>query len=34
MESSLEEVDLSIERLFYWSAYADKYGGNVQVYWN
>ena len=25
------EVDLSIQRLFYWGAYADKYGGTVQV---
>ena len=25
------EVDLSIQRLFYWGAYADKYGGQVQV---
>lgn len=27
----LKEVDLSIQRLFYWGAYADKYGGQVQV---
>lgn len=27
----LNEVDLSIQRLFYWGAYADKYGGQVQV---
>lgn len=26
-----KEVDLSIQRLFYWGAYADKYGGTVQV---
>ena len=26
-----QEVDLSIQRLFYWGAYADKYGGTVQV---
>lgn len=26
-----EEVDLAIQRLFYWGAYADKYGGTVQV---
>ena len=31
MESSYNEVDLSIQRLFYWGAYADKYGGTVQV---
>ena len=24
-------MDLSIQRLFYWGAYADKYGGQVQV---
>lgn len=29
-EASLLEVDQSIRRLFYWSAYADKYGGTVQ----
>ena len=26
-----QEVDLAIQRLFYWGAYADKYGGTVQV---
>lgn len=26
-----EEVDMSIRRLFHWGAYADKYGGQVQV---
>ena len=26
-----QEVDLSINRLFHWGAYADKYGGSVQV---
>ena len=31
LEDSRREVDLSIERLFYWGAYADKYGGSVQV---
>lgn len=31
MKSALNEVDLSIQRLFYWGAYADKYGGTVQV---
>ncbi|CAL1546182.1 unnamed protein product [Lymnaea stagnalis] len=25
-----QEVDLSIQRLFYWAAYCDKYGGSVQ----
>ena len=30
-EDGLREVDLSINRLFHWGAYADKYGGNVQV---
>jgi aldehyde dehydrogenase (NAD+) len=25
-----EEVELSIERLFHYAAYADKFGGNVQ----
>ena len=25
------EVNEAIERLFHWAAYADKYGGNVQV---
>jgi len=28
---SLREVDLSINRLFHWGAYCDKYGGAVQV---
>ncbi|XP_043915174.1 aldehyde dehydrogenase family 16 member A1 [Protopterus annectens] len=27
---ALEEVDMSINRLFYWGAYCDKYGGTVQ----
>lgn len=27
---ALLQIDKSIERLFYWSAYADKYGGTVQ----
>ena len=27
----MNEVDASIQRLFYWGAYADKYGGTVQV---
>lgn len=30
MKDCLTEVDLSIQRLFYWGAYADKYGGTVQ----
>uniref|UniRef100_A0ABM0GME7 Aldehyde dehydrogenase family 16 member A1-like n=1 Tax=Saccoglossus kowalevskii TaxID=10224 RepID=A0ABM0GME7_SACKO len=30
MKDALEEVDLSIQRLFHWGAYADKYGGSVQ----
>jgi len=30
-EAGLHEVDLSIKRLFHWAAYADKYGGTVQV---
>ena len=31
IEEAKKEVDLSIQRLFYWGAYADKYGGTVQV---
>ena len=31
LEDAQHEVDLSIQRLFYWGAYADKYGGTVQV---
>jgi len=30
-EAGLHEVDLSVKRLFHWAAYADKYGGTVQV---
>lgn len=30
-EVALQEVDLSVQRLFYWAAYSDKYGGAVQV---
>jgi NAD-dependent aldehyde dehydrogenases len=30
-EDAVKEVDESIHRLFHWAAYADKYGGNVQV---
>lgn len=29
-EVAKQEVDLSIQRLFHWGAYADKYGGTVQ----
>jgi len=32
VEAGLREVDLSIKRLFHWAAYADKYGGTVQVW--
>lgn len=31
MDVANKEVDLSIQRLFYWGAYADKYGGTVQA---
>jgi len=31
LEDALAEVDASIQRLFYWGAYCDKYGGTVQV---
>ncbi|XP_065188322.1 aldehyde dehydrogenase family 16 member A1-like [Sycon ciliatum] len=30
MQSALKEVDQSIERLYHWGAYADKFGGSVQ----
>eukprot|EP00051_Salpingoeca_urceolata_P026434 m.477280 g.477280 ORF g.477280 m.477280 type:complete len:849 (-) comp20800_c0_seq1:212-2758(-) len=30
VEEARKEVDASIERLFHWGAYADKYGGTVQ----
>ena len=30
IESAREEVELSIQRLFYWAAYSDKYGGFVK----
>jgi len=30
IEDGVREVDASIERLFHWAAYADKYGGTVQ----
>lgn len=29
-EEANAEVDVSVARLFYWAAYADKYGGSVQ----
>merc|ERR1712228_437055 len=29
-EEADAEVDMSVARLFYWAAYADKYGGTVQ----
>ncbi|KAM7445822.1 hypothetical protein ABFA07_005798 [Porites harrisoni] len=29
-EEASKEVDIAIQRLFYWGAYADKYGGTVQ----
>ena len=31
LEEAKREVDTTIQRLFYWGAYADKYGGTVQV---
>jgi aldehyde dehydrogenase (NAD+) len=31
VEEGRKEVDLAVERLFYWGSYADKYGGEVQV---
>ena len=30
-EDAENEVDTTIQRLFHWAAFADKYGGNVQV---
>ena len=30
-EDAAKEVDETVHRLFHWAAYADKYGGNVQV---
>ena len=30
IEQGRAEVDASIDRLFHWAAYADKYGGTVQ----
>ncbi|XP_065668429.1 aldehyde dehydrogenase family 16 member A1 isoform X1 [Hydra vulgaris] len=29
-DEAQKEVDISLQRLFFWAAYADKYGGNVQ----
>lgn len=31
VEEGRHEVDLAVQRLFHWGAYADKYGGEVQV---
>jgi aldehyde dehydrogenase (NAD+) len=31
LDDSKAEVDAAIERLFHYGAYADKYGGTVQV---
>ena len=31
VQEANQEVDITIQRLFYWGAYADKYGGTVQV---
>ena len=31
LDDCIGEVDHAIQRLFYWGAYADKYGGVVQV---
>ena len=30
LQNGLEEVRKSVERLFYWAAWADKFGGTVQ----
>ena len=30
LQNGLEEVQKSVERLFYWAAWADKFGGTVQ----
>ncbi|XP_014677869.1 PREDICTED: aldehyde dehydrogenase-like isoform X2 [Priapulus caudatus] len=32
LDDATREVDLSVQRLFYWGALADKYGGTVQVF--
>ena len=34
LADSLQEVDDSISRLFYWAAYSDKYGGTAWFYKN
>ena len=31
LDDCKNEVDIAIRRLFHWGAYADKYGGTVQV---
>ena len=31
VQAAETEVDLTLQRLFYWAAYSDKYGGTVQV---
>lgn len=31
VEEAEEEVKMAIQRVFHWAAYADKYGGTVQV---
>ena len=31
MEECKTEINMSIQRLFHWGAYCDKYGGTVQV---
>ena len=30
-DDAVKEVEATIARIFHWAAYADKYGGNVQV---
>lgn len=30
-EQTEKEVKVAIQRVFYWAAYTDKYGGSVQV---
>lgn len=31
IKDAKQEVDLAVQRLFHWGAYADKYGGTIQV---
>ena len=31
VEEAEKEVKVAIQRVFYWAAYTDKYGGSVQV---